>query len=278
MNETAKLVAPSQALSSFIFTFIVRDTRTLALPDHARLNRFPASPLCAVSWIIEGETQLVGSNQIMPRLSFSGPQTQPTMSYNPAAVYAVTAGIYPEAWQTLTGIDISGFIDQTVPLETIIGDKHLSIFKAFFELQPFSTALSNFENDLEIEWQKTRPNKSMMTQKLQDWFLGIASQSSTSGAGKSLRQIQRRFKSLTGQRQRDVAAYARMENLFTQWIETREDPASSLAGLATAAGFSDQSHMGREVKKMIGLSPARLNQLIKTDESFWFYRLLDERI
>lgn len=54
--------------------------------------------------------------------------------------------------------------------------------------------------------------------------------------------------------------------------------ALDLAGLAGDLGFADQSHMGREVRRLTGLSPARLNGLIATHEAFWFYRLLDESL
>jgi hypothetical protein len=40
--------------------------------------------------------------------------------------------------------------------------------------------------------------------------------------------------------------------------------------------LSDQSHMGREIRRLTGLSPGKLNQLMATHETFWFYRLLDK--
>jgi len=44
----------------------------------------------------------------------------------------------------------------------------------------------------------------------------------------------------------------------------------------TDAGFADQSHMGREVRRVTGLAPGRLDDLIASDEAFWFYRLIGE--
>lgn len=38
----------------------------------------------------------------------------------------------------------------------------------------------------------------------------------------------------------------------------------------------DQSHMGREVRRVTGLSPARLDDLMAHDEAFWFYRLMQK--
>lgn len=152
-------------------------TRGLPLSEHQRLNRFPASPLSAVSWIFEGETHLVSSSQIMPRLSFSGPQTNPILSFNPSAVYALTVGIYPDAWNALTVINISEYVDKTVPLGSIVNGDILAIFQKTFDIGPISQAISNFEKSLEIVWQKARPKGAMMPQTLQDWLYGLAAQS-----------------------------------------------------------------------------------------------------
>ena len=52
---------------------------------------------------------------------------------------------------------------------------------------------------------------------------------------------------------------------------------TDLASLATDAGYSDQSHMGRAVRGATGFSPAQLNRHIETEEAFWCYRLIGER-
>lgn len=268
---------PCRALSSFIFAYIIRDTRGQSLSDLERLNRFPASPLCTVTWVFEGDIKLVNSGQSLPRLCFSGPQTHPTISHNPSEVYALTMGVFPEAWNVLTGMDVSKFVDRSVALDTCLENDMFSVFQDVFDMETLSDRISIFETKLEEKWSEARTYTSKVPQKLQDWMYNIISCSVTSGAGKSLRQAQRRFKSLTGQSQRDVAAYSRMEGLFSEWLKARDSENLSLAGLAAETGFSDQSHMGREVKRLIGIPPSKLNQLIETDESFWFYRLMGER-
>jgi AraC-like DNA-binding protein len=51
----------------------------------------------------------------------------------------------------------------------------------------------------------------------------------------------------------------------------------SLAQLAADAGFADQSHMTRHVRRETGFTPEQLRELIETDETFWCYRLVAER-
>ena len=53
-----------------------------------------------------------------------------------------------------------------------------------------------------------------------------------------------------------------------------EQASVALADLAAEAGFSDQSHMGREIRRVSGWPPGRLDALMRTEEAFWFYRLV----
>ena len=55
------------------------------------------------------------------------------------------------------------------------------------------------------------------------------------------------------------------------------DPSTPPVDLAVEAGFADQSHMGRDLKRATGFSPVQLNQRILQNEAFWCYRLLGER-
>lgn len=73
---------------------------------------------------------------------------------------------------------------------------------------------------------------------------------------------------------RRLDGFANVEALFER---VTRDPGQDLAALAADHGFADQSHMGREVRRVTGISPARLNSLIRTEEAFWCYRLFGER-
>lgn len=268
---------PMASLSGCVFLYIVRDTRSVILSDFERINRFPASPLCAVTWVIEGKTMLVPSEYALSAISFSGPQSRPILSYNPSSVYAVTVGFYPEALQLLSGIDLSKFQDITVPLETVFSGELLDIFQdAFMNTFSFESKLI-FERKLTDLWRDKRIEESKVPHMLQDWFRNLVMRAAMSGTGKGLRQTQRRLKHMTGQSQRDLSSYVRMEKLFSVWVKNRTDDKSTMAGMASDVGFSDQSHMGRDVKRIVGMSPSTINKLIDTDESFWFYRLMGER-
>ena len=113
---------------------------------------------------------------------------------------------------------------------------------------------------------------------LGEWLRGLAGRAVLSGAGQGLRQVQRRIKAWTGQSHRDLQRYSRVEDAMARMSAHRRDGGIDWAGLAGGAGFADQSHLGREVRRVTGLSPARLEARIAQDEAFWFYRLLGEHV
>ena len=61
---------------------------------------------------------------------------------------------------------------------------------------------------------------------------------------------------------------------FGHFARQAHPVAAEWAALAADSGFADQSHLGREVRRITGFSPRRLQQMMAEDESFWFYRLL----
>ncbi len=214
---------------------------------------------------------------LMPEIAFSGPQSEAVLSYNPGSIFSVSLGIYPEAWRVLTGMDVSEFRNKTVALNSIIDGDFLVMFQGLLASSFSLDAQLLFEGKFEKLWQKLRADKPKASNMLEDWLCRMVAHAAISGIGKGLRQSQRRLKYMTGQNQRELSAYVRMEKLFSVWMQNRQDDGAALAGIATDVGFSDQSHMGRDVKRIIGMSPAKLNRLIDSDESFWFYRLLGER-
>lgn len=274
---SSAFIAPTKSLSSFAFGYILRDTRSLNLSALERMNRFPASPLCTVTWIFDGEIYLANSDYPMPLISFSGPQTKPVVSSNPGAINALSMAIYPDAWTQLTGCPMTDFIDRTLDLEDVISSALFETFKQMSCDELLKDKILNFEKRMSEEWRQVRPQHRFLSQNLQDWFYSLLRQTTMSGSGKSLRQTQRRLKRLSGQTQRDLMTYVRLENLFSSWALAKGKPKANLSDLAFGNDFSDQSHMGREVKRLVGVSPARFNQLIDSDESYWFYRLMGER-
>jgi AraC-like DNA-binding protein len=280
----ARLLFPRPRLAGLIYAAVVRDTRHKALRDEECFNFFPASPFCSVSWIIEGRCYgFAGgglscepdSMTLLPRLVFSGPSPGPGVSWSPAPVLALTIAFYPEAWQTLTGIDPAQMLDRNLPVEDVITGELLEILHSVFEAPSCEEGVRRLEDALGPFWQEKRGLGAPAQSFMKDWVMALSTRAIMSGAGRSARQIQRRIKSWTGQTHQTLNAHARVETLFGM---TRRTPGNTgLAQLAAEGGFADQSHMSREVRRITGFPPARINRLIATDECFWLYRLLGER-
>lgn len=67
----------------------------------------------------------------------------------------------------------------------------------------------------------------------------------------------RRIKAWTGQSRRDLQLYERVEAAALHGLAGERETPPDLAAAAIDAGFSDQSHLGREVLRMKALSSPR---------------------
>uniref|UniRef100_UPI002602F2B8 helix-turn-helix domain-containing protein n=1 Tax=uncultured Maritalea sp. TaxID=757249 RepID=UPI002602F2B8 len=123
-------------------------------------------------------------------------------------------------------------------------------------------------------WEHRRPKHAVLPNGLFDWANRSLSQLATNGVGRSARQLQRRIKQWTGLSHRQIAAHARGEELYKSFLEKRGKGDINLSQIALENGYADQSHLGRDVKRITGLSPKQLDQMFDEEERFWYYRLL----
>lgn len=275
----ARLHIPSPALGACLMAGVERDTRNCALTDRERFNYYPATPLAAISWIFSGELHLVtdahadnmaAGTSPLPSLTFSGPQRQPTVSWSPGPVHALTVGLYPEAMARLIGRPVTPWLDRTVPLEEIAPSALLACCQAVFTTpgQPFK----RLETTLAPLW--AAPAQASPAPYLGDWVRSLTTRATHSTAFRSLRQWQRRIRDWSGQSQRDLQVFVRLEEAFIHRLRQGIAITPNLAELAADAGFADQSHMGREIRRITGLSPGEFNRRLAKDEAFWYYRLI----
>lgn len=277
----ARLHLPRPGLASCIFVGVERDTRSVSLSDAERFNYYPATPMALVSWIFEGTLHMVeeaGTGRSatlgpsLPQLIFSGPQSFPRASWSPGPVHALSVAIYPEAMQSLCGAGIEPFVNRILPLEEVASGAFLDACRSLLEEDKASAPFHHLEANLAPIWSDSQSNGAAL--RMADWVRSLMTRLAFSKAGVGLRQMQRHVKGWTGQSHRDLQLFARVEEVMIRAGEHRRENSLDLACLASETGFADQSHMGREVRRVTGLSPARLNHLMEHDEAFWFYRLI----
>lgn len=289
-HSSAQLLSPRVSLAGCLFGAVVRDTRRLALDEAHRFNFFPASPLCTMSWFFEGASHLASlSNTGMsegsiaineapePAMFVTGPQRRPVISWNPGSVYAMTVAFYPEAWSALFEGEVGSFVDRTAPFEEVARGPMLDLLREVMAPGDAPARFRRLEDILEPIWRRTRPAGGQAAYWLQDWARALALRAATSAAGQSARQVQRRIKAWTGLNQRELNALSRTEKMFAAASQLPSPATADLAQFAVETGFADQSHMGRHVRRVTGLSPSRLGAMIHSHEPLWCYRLLGER-
>lgn len=258
------------ALAGCVFAAIYRDTRGASLSHRDRFNHFPASPMVSVTRVLHGSLHIMAQGDLLPAAGgepstvVMGPQDGPVTSWSPGEIRAVSVGIFHDAWLRMGGD--TGF--RHVPPGLVLAlDKFAPAGEPEVGWQMFCSALTD-------DWLRKRPRTWKDALGLGDWAQAVMIRAMTSTSGRSLRSLERRLKRTSGQTRRTLDFYTTFENL--QKV-AQEHPNAALADIAYAAGFSDQSHMGRAVRRATGLTPAQLNKAVQTDEAFWCYRLLGER-
>lgn len=277
----ARLYLPSPVMAGCIHMAVERDTRGLQLSDEQRYSFYPASPLPLIAWILEGELRIVdGSPDAQelrlsassPRLGLIGPFRKPAASWAPSAVHAIWVSFYPEALSRLWGIRAEDYMDTIVPLEGLVPDAARDALAGVgIGDEPL---FQQIESVLQPMWQGSQAADTSAAD-LRGWIASLPARTAFPNADTGLRQKQRRIKVHAGQSQRDLQIFARVEEAFSRsrigYGEIR-----SLTTVAADAGYSDQSHMGREIKRITGLPPKRFGERMRTDEAFWIYRLIND--
>jgi AraC-like DNA-binding protein len=275
MPPISRLVLPPKELASCVAGCLYRNTCGADLTDQERLNYFPASPLFAASVMLSGDLHAadtlmplreIKDTPIAPKYVFSAPKHAPHMSWSPGSIEGFTVAFYPDAWQTL-----GGGLDGTPP-------DCLPRALAHFEEVETNMAWPLFWDEMRHAWDTARRADGLEgwigSDRIKTWTYHLLSRATQTGTGRSLRSAQRRIRRWAGHDIQTLNFFARIEDLHQL---VTEDPDATPVDLAAGAGFADQSHMGRELKRATGFSPVQLNQRIAEDESFWCYRLLGER-
>ncbi len=262
MPPISRLFLPPSDIRGSLFAGIYRDTCGCDLSDADRYNHFPASPLVSVSLVLAGELYLqIGETRTrLPRLSVLGPKDTPSTSWSPGGVVALTVGMYFDAWQSLGGDPDFGNIPEPIR-------EAMAAFAA-------DTPEKGWEGFCTTLAASTPVRKSPGIHSITDWVRSSLTHAALTGRGQSLRSLERRVRRMTGQNRRALDFYAAFEQLHRI---SRENATAPLSEIAFEAGYADQSHMGRAVRRATGFTPAQLNHAIATEEPFWCYRLLGER-
>nr|WP_315487691.1 helix-turn-helix domain-containing protein [uncultured Rhodoferax sp.] len=279
---------PSAGLVACVRASMVRNTLGAQLTDAQRVNHFPASPLCSLSWWFTGSSQtltsppgdasegLMGEQVPMPgRWVLSGPQTRPVSTWCPGPVHSLMVLIMPDALQAMTGLRVSDLTDRFLDAGTVLPPDWLPMCQQVQDAPDDGHRMQILEDFLEPRWQLCRPGQSSVRQRYSDWVAHLAQRAAVSAPGRSLRQLERRIKHWSGLPMRELRVMGRSEEAFfaTAALATQNPSKLDWAQIAADTGYSDQSHMIRTTRRITGFTPEALGKGIQHHESFWAYRL-----
>jgi AraC-like DNA-binding protein len=275
-SPVTRLYQPAVEVSPFVRAFIMRDTRACALEGEQLLNRFPASAHCVLTWFLEGEAELLSNaggqqGMVLSGCVVSGCQTQPLVTRNRGDTHGFIAMFYPDAFQTLFGVDLALLQDRFLPAHEVLPARGRELVDAVF------AAASNDERQALVErcvaehaqhhtlpaWLRIRRMGSRITLGMASAMLGIGP-----------RQLQRLAPREAGARLQTLIRLRRGERSYlTAQRRYLAGQPLDWAEHALECDYADQSHMARECKAQTGRTPARLARDVLREEADWVYRL-----
>jgi AraC-like DNA-binding protein len=266
---------------------LVRSTVGHVLSDAQRLNRFPATPLCSLSWWFTGRSEylvperpntmatLQSPREPIPgRFMLAGPQTRPVTSYCAEPTHAMMVMFMPDALHQLTGVEPEALTDRMLDAQTVLPPEWIAMCEAVQRQPDDAARLHCLEEFLEPRWQACRPAQPQPTQRYGDWAAHLAQRAAMSSPGRSLRQLERRIKRWAGLPLRELRGFGKAEKAFFDILAAdAADGSVHWADVAAGAGFSDQSHLCRVTRRITGYAPQALYDGIQHEEAFWVYRI-----
>jgi AraC-like DNA-binding protein len=275
-SPIARLYQPSVEVSPFVRGFILRDTRGCALEGDQLLNRFPASAHCVLTWFLEGEAELLSDSgnqqgQVMSGCVLSGCQTQPVVSRNRGDTHGFMAMFYPDAFQSLFGVDLAPLQDRFVPAHEVLPARGRELVAAVF------AAASNAARQALIEGciaEHARHHKLPAWLRIRRMGGRIALGMASSMLGIGPRQLQRLALREAGANLQTLNRLRRGERsyLTAQRRHLAGQP-HDWARHALECDYADQSHLARDCKAQTGRTPAQLARDVVREEADWVYRL-----
>lgn len=284
---SGQLWLPRASLTHCLRASIVRNTVGHRLSDAQRINHFPASPLCSLSWWFIGYSETLvprttggvghlGCERLpMPgRWVLTGPQTVPSTSWCPEPTEGLMVLMQPDALHLLTGLEPEALTNCVVDAQAVLPSDWHPMLEAVQAQPDNARRLACLEDFLEPRWEACRPEQPGPGRSYSDWAQHLAQRAAMSAPGRSLRQLERRIKRWAGLPLRELRGMGKSEQAFFDALTAHVGQGTvSWAGVAASAGFADQSHLCRVTRRITGFSPQALYEGILRDEAFWAYRL-----
>ncbi len=273
---------PRAGLAAGVRAVVARDSRGITLPAAQRYNYFPASPLCSISWFLHGDCYFVHASlppapdsprERLPDFCIGGPFTRPSCSWAAGEVHGLMLLLPPDAFSVLTGLAAGDVLNRFADGGRVLDEGWQQLNRAVRAAADDDSRIALIEAFLTPRWAQLRPPQSLVSRLNSDWVQHLALRAANSGLGRSVRQVERRIKTWTGQSLRELNGLGRAEQAFLAGVAAERDGIVNWSELADLTGYADQSHLCRQTRRVTGFTPAELRRGLAEDEGFWAYRL-----
>jgi AraC-like DNA-binding protein len=279
-RPAADLISPSAELTSCVRAYISRSTVGTALASAQRLNHFPATATCALIWVLEGRLESIcamdgaAAPQLLPGgVLFRGPQSRPFATRSSGPVRAFMCLLMPDALHAVAGLKPAAWTNRAVAMDAALGPPWQAMARAVHDAPDDAARVACIEAFLLPRWREVRRAGHVSVDCYQDWAQCLRARAQASGPGQSERQMERRIKGLAGLTWRDIRAIGQAESVFRRAGDMAQAGPLTWASVASDAGYADQAHLCRSIRKASGFTPTELHSRARFDEAFWVYRL-----
>lgn len=268
---------PAARWSEHLLMLVVRDTRGCELGEHEQLNRFPANPYCCITWMLEGQAELLAQGasargQLLPKVFVHGCQTRPCVSRNQGDRHSFCAVFYPDAFHALFGVDLALIQDAFVDVSRVLPDHGMQLVHGVAAATDDARRRRIVDGFLAAH-ATARVTSPWMRLRRMGVNVGLRIAGRLLGVGP--RQVQRLARREGGMNVPGLSRLWRGERSLRQARETlARGEAIDWAAHAADAGYADQSHLVRDCKQISGRTPTQIAQQARRDEADWMYRLL----
>lgn len=283
-TDDGRLWLPPAGLAGCFIAGMSRQHEGLApLRDEDCYGHYPASPYCTLTWWIRGEGQwcAVGGEQAaahgrerLPRITFNGPQRRPVSTWARPPFHGLMLSFRPQTFKLLTQVDANGWLDRWADAHDVLPAAWHPFLQEVLREPGDDARMALVARFIGPLWHSQRATSIGAIDRIMDWCEDMARRAALSGRGRSARQFERRFKQWAGLPHREVYAMGRTERAFFAALQAQaRQGAVDWPDVALQAGYSDQSHLIREVRRITGFSPGMLFRQVRTEPAFWMYRL-----
>jgi AraC-like DNA-binding protein len=243
--------------------------------ESEHLSRFPATTSCSLSWFLTGSAVRPGVEQpVLERTVFRGPHTQPVVARHRGPLHMFILLLAPDALCQMTAIRVDRFLNCICPLTAALDESWQAMALNVLHARSDEDRVKLVEMFLEPRWRAERSSNRVSwgpAKRQGEWSRAAISRVHKFAEGRRKRQLERRIRTMTGWSARGLKNLARVEDALLMAARATQ-PRVHWASIAAEAGYADQSHLCRELRRYTGLSPHQLWLHLQNEQALWVYK------